>query len=233
MRVLAIFAHPDDESYGPAGTLARAIRDGHTVALLTLTHGESASLGISGQMSEQELAQRRSLELKTAARQIGIQQLNQLNLADRKLQYIPDQEGVAIILQEINRFNPDLIITYHENTISGHPDHLAVTNWVSRAVRSMNNPPRLFLYGLDQAQTALVYFEKLFAISGNEITHKINVKDCLNVKTAAICCHKTQLTLWNKLEENGIDLNALFRQEIFVQRWPVPEGRKIKYDLFA
>jgi LmbE family N-acetylglucosaminyl deacetylase len=232
MRVLAIFAHPDDESYGPAGTLACAIRAGHTVALLTLTHGESASMGISKNLSPKELARRRCHELKTAVRLIGIQHLNQLNLGDKKLQYIPEPEGIAIVRAEIDRFDPDLIISYHENTISGHPDHLAVTNWVLDAVRSMKFPPRLLLYGLDHTQTSMVDFERWFAVPGSEITHRIDVEDCLDVKTAAICCHKTQLTLWTKLIKHRINLRNLFRWEYFVQKWPAPEGNTISYDLF-
>ncbi len=63
MKLLAIFAHPDDESYGPAGTLARATRGGHIVSLLTLTHGESGSLGISKNLSVEKFAKRRNQEL--------------------------------------------------------------------------------------------------------------------------------------------------------------------------
>ena len=232
MRILAVFAHPDDESYGPAGTLARATRDGHTVALLTLTRGESASMGLSKKLSAKDLSQRRSEELKSAAEKIGIQQVNLLNLADKNLQYIPDQKGRKIILNEIETFNPDIVITFHENTISGHPDHLAVTKWVMSAVKSINDPPRVLLFGLDRTQTTKADFEKFFAIEENEITHRINVEDCLDIKEKAIRCHKTQLAMWQKFMKYGVDVNDLFRWEVFVQKWPAPEKNTLKHDLF-
>jgi LmbE family N-acetylglucosaminyl deacetylase len=232
MKILAIFAHPDDESYGPAGTLARATHEGHAVALLTLTHGESASLGISRQLSAENLAERRSQELKSAAEKIGIQKINLLDLADKKLQYIPDQNGTSIICNEITSINPDILITYHDNTISGHPDHLAVTKWVINAVKQVQNPPKLFLYGLDQTQTSMIDFQRLFAVTQSEITHKINVEGYISVKSAAIRCHKTQSSLWQQFGEHNIDLNDLFRWEVFVQEWPEPENRRIKHDLF-
>jgi LmbE family N-acetylglucosaminyl deacetylase len=135
MRILTTFAHPDDESYGPGGTLAQATRNGQTVSLLTFTHGESGSLGISKNFTTTELAKIRSGELKSAAKKLGIQRLQIHNLSDKQLQYVPEQLGVDIVKDEIKQFKPDIIITYHENTISGHPDHQAVTKWTLSAVK--------------------------------------------------------------------------------------------------
>ena len=93
MRILTAFAHPDDESYGPAGTLAQATRNGHIVSLLTLTHGESSSQGISKNLSATELAKRRSQELRCAVKILGIQHLQIHNFSDKHLQDIPQQKA--------------------------------------------------------------------------------------------------------------------------------------------
>jgi LmbE family N-acetylglucosaminyl deacetylase len=233
MKILAIFAHPDDESYGPGGTLAKATRNGHIVSLLTFTHGESGSLGISKDLSAVELAKRRSRELKSAAKMLGIQQVQIHSLSDNKLQEIPEENGIKIIQQEINCFKPDIVITFHENAISGHPDHLAVTNWTLHVVKSMNNPPVLFFFGLDQKQSSMVIFRKLIPIADHEITHRINVGDFLNEKIAAIQCHKTQETVWHQFEEQKIDFRTFAEWEVFVQKWPKPDNRRVKHDLFA
>jgi len=232
MKILAVFAHPDDESFGPAGTLVKATKDGHTVSLLTLTQGESGSLGISKYLSSAKLAKRRSLELKCAAKKLGIQHYQIHNLSDNNLQYIPEQIGIDIIINEINRFKPDILITYHENTISGHPDHLVVTKWTYNAVKSLQYPPTLFYYGLDQRQTSMVTFTDLIPISDHEITHRVNIENFIDEKIAAIHCHKTQNTVWQQFVESQIDFKAFSKWEIFVQKWPKPENNKIKYDLF-
>jgi LmbE family N-acetylglucosaminyl deacetylase len=232
MKILAIFAHPDDESYGPAGTLAKATKNGHIVSLLTLTRGESSSLGISKDLSEAEVAICRCEELKSAAKILGIQHVRMHSFPDKKLQNIPAEIGMKIIEKEINILKPDIIITYHDNTISGHPDHLAVTNWTFNAVKSMTPSPTLCLFGLDRVQTSMVTFQKLIPINNDEITHKIDVEDYLDSKINAIRCHKTQNEVWRQFEESEMDFKSFARWEIFVQRWPIIENKILKYNLF-
>ncbi len=232
MRILAIFAHPDDESYGPAGTLVQGTRSGHTVSLLTLTRGESGILGISKMLSAKELAKRRSQELTNAARKLGIQHLQIQNLSDKHLQDVPEKIGIDIIKQEIKRFIPDIIITYHENTISGHPDHLAVTKWTLNAVQSISPPPKVFFYGLDQKQTSLAEFHNLIPIKDTEITHRLNVENFINDKIAAIHCHKTQVAVWHQFMDHKIDFKEFAKWEVFVQKWPKPDNNIIKHNLF-
>ena len=232
MRILAAFAHPDDESFGPAGTLAQATHNGHIVSLLTMTHGESGSLGISNILSSAELAKCRSQELKKAARKLGIQLVQIHDLPDKRLQHIPEQHGIDIIRQEIQRFKPDIMITYHDNTISGHPDHLVVTKWTLHAVMSTQNSPRLFLFGLDQKQTSMVTFRKLIPITDGEVTHRINVENFINDKIVAIRCHKSQIDAWHEFEKMKTDYKTFTKCEVFVQKWPKPENNIIKHDLF-
>jgi LmbE family N-acetylglucosaminyl deacetylase len=232
MKILATFAHPDDESYGPGGTLAQATRSGHIVSLLTLTHGESGSLGISKDLSTAELANLRRQELKCAAKKLGVQHLQIHSLPDKQLSAMPEQKGIDIIEQKIKRFKPDIIITYHENTISGHPDHLAVTNWTLNAVKSLKNPPRLFFFGLDQEQTSMVTFRRLIPIRSSEVTHRINVKPYIEDKIAAIQCHKTQNAAWHQFEKMKTNFKTFAKWEVFVQKWPKPEDTRVKYDLF-
>jgi LmbE family N-acetylglucosaminyl deacetylase len=232
LRILATFAHPDDESYGPGGTLAKAIRAGHIVSLLTLTQGESGSMGISKHLSAAELANRRKQELQKAVRKLGIHHLQLHNLPDKNLQNIPEQIGIDIIRQEIKRYKPDILITFHENAISGHPDHLAVAKWSLKAVTSIQNPPKLFYFGLSQEQTAMITFRKLIPIMNGEVTHKINVEDFISDKIIAIQCHETQIDLWQQFQKMKTDYKIFAKWEVFVQKWPKPENNNIKYDLF-
>lgn len=232
MKILAIFAHPDDESYGPGGTLAQATHNGHIVSLLTFTHGESGSLGISKNFSATELAIIRCGELRSAAKKLGIQRLQIHNLSDKQLKYAPEQLGIDIVINEIKHFKPDIIITYHENTISGHPDHRTVTNWTLRAVKSVQNPPKLFYFGLDQEQTLKFSFLKLIPINNSEVTHRINVEKFMDNKITAIKCHKTQDATWHQFEKMKPDYRNIAKWEVFVQKWPKPEAGIVKCSLF-
>ena len=100
MNVLAIFAHPDDESFGPAGTLAMLSAQGHQTGLITMTRGEAGSLGISKELGPEELAKRRSEELKCAAGILNVSYLSIHDLPDKKLSEIPDERGLKIIKNE-------------------------------------------------------------------------------------------------------------------------------------
>ena len=205
MKLLAIFAHPDDESYGPAGTLAWATRNGHEVSLLTLTHGESGSLGISKFLSANELAKHREQELRCAANKLGIRKVMIQNLPDKHLKDLEEQIGINIITREIKKFQPDILVTFHENGISGHPDHQTVAQWTLKTIKSFQNSPRLFYFGISPQQAVMVTFRKLFPIEDKEITHSINVEDFISDKIEAIRCHRTQISLWQQFQNQAMD----------------------------
>jgi len=124
MNILAVFAHPDDETYGPAATLARYALSGQRVSLVTMTRGEAGSLGICKDMDPKDIAAMRSAELKCAAKALHIQHQKIYDLPDKGLTDYPPEKGVGIIRQEINTHQPDIVITFHNKGISGHPDHI-------------------------------------------------------------------------------------------------------------
>jgi LmbE family N-acetylglucosaminyl deacetylase len=229
MKVLAIFAHPDDESYGPGGTLARYAQEGHEISLLTFTRGESGTLGISKKLSSKKLAALRTCELQCAAKKLGIHHLQIFSFPDKKLSKVNDKRGEQLILKEIQNFEPDLVITFHENTISGHPDHYAVTKWTYETIRRLKNPPKLCYYGLILDQTAKVQQRKLFAIKSQEITHKIDVSATLKQKVKAIQCHKTQQELWKLFQKMEDKFENFASWEYFSQ---VLQKIEIASDLF-
>src|SRR5512135_1057492 len=123
MKILAVFAHPDDEAFGPSGTLSRYALTGHEVRLVTLTHGEAGSLGPAKHLTPAELGQLRSEELRCSARALHLSTLSIFDLPDGKLAQLPAERGLSIIRREIRATLPDAIITFHAAGISGHPDH--------------------------------------------------------------------------------------------------------------
>jgi LmbE family N-acetylglucosaminyl deacetylase len=220
MKILAFFAHPDDEAFGPAGTLARYAQTGHTVRLVTMTRGEAGSLGPARHLTRPELARLRSQELRCSADALHLSGLNICHLPDGKLAELPAEQGLTIVRHEIKTFLPDALITFHAAGISGHPDHRTVARWCLQAVEERAHPPRLFAYGISAEQARRASHRKLTPIPDDEITHVIDVSRYLEYKFAAIRCHQSQSEAWERMKtiEGGIE--SYLRNEHFSQVWP-------------
>jgi N-acetylglucosamine malate deacetylase 2 len=222
MRILAVFAHPDDEAFGPAGTLSRYALNGHIVQLTTMTHGEAGSLGPARHMTPCELGQLRTGELRCSARALHLSNLNVYDLPDGKLAQLPADEGIAIIRGEIATCLPDAVITFHAAGISGHPDHQTVARWCLQAAQEHGNRLRLFAYGISEDQARCIKHRKLAPIPAGELTHVIDVSRYLEYKFAAIRCHQSQAEGWERMKSIEGGIEAFLRNEHFSQVWPPP-----------
>lgn len=230
MKLLAIFAHPDDESFGPAGTIARHAYSGHQVGIVTLTRGEAGSLGISSQLSADELARRRIGELHCAARTLGVNYLKIFDLPDKKLSGVANQRGINLIQSQIDSFKPDVLLTFHEQGISGHPDHQTVSRWVVEAMKNSQENIKLLLYGILPEQAAQIPQRKFFPMQPSEVTHRISVKDYLKFKIEAIQCHVTQEELWKAMPQPMEKFIHFAQWEYFKQVWPTPAKKEVQYE---
>lgn len=121
--LLAIFAHPDDESFTVGGTLARYAAEGVVVSLLCATRGEA---GIEG-MDPQEAARVREQELRAACAVLGVSEVRFLGYRDGELAQADPAEVTARMAQTMRELRPQVVITFGPDGISGHPDHVAVS----------------------------------------------------------------------------------------------------------
>jgi LmbE family N-acetylglucosaminyl deacetylase len=220
MKILVVLAHPDDEAFGPGGTLARYSLSGHTVRLATMTRGEAGTLGPAKGLTTQQLARLRSDELECSAAALHLAALQIYHLPDGRLSELPDGRGPGIVKAEIESFQPDALITFHAGGISGHPDHQAAARWCLRCVQEMKTPPRLFAYGLSAEQTRRARHRKLVPIPQEEITHVIDVSRHLSHKFDAIRCHRSQAEAWERMKtvEGGVE--SYLAREHFSLVWP-------------
>jgi len=127
--LLAIFAHPDDESFTVGGTLARYAAEGVEVSLLCATRGEA---GIEG-IGSGEAAGVREQELRAACAVLGVREVRVLSYRDGALAKADPAEVRARMAQAMLELRPQAVITFGPDGISGHPDHVAVSRLATDA----------------------------------------------------------------------------------------------------
>ena len=137
--ILGIWAHPDDEVFASGGLMADAVRRGDRVVCLHLTRGE-AGLYFRQVRAARELASVRSAELAASLARLGVSEQRFLDLPDGGLCLVPWEDMVARLHDELVDIDPDVILTFGSDGFTGHPDHKAVSAWVSTAVRLWNRP---------------------------------------------------------------------------------------------
>ena len=137
MRILYIFPHPDDESFGPARGIAAQVRQGHEVRLLTLTKGGATKVRHTLGLSVEAMGEVRHKEMLEVERTLGLAGMTVLNLPDSGLKEMDPREIEHPIAEHIERVRPDVVVTYAVHGISGFHDHLVGHAAVKRVFAEM------------------------------------------------------------------------------------------------
>jgi LmbE family N-acetylglucosaminyl deacetylase len=228
-RLLAMFAHPDDESYGPAGTIREAAAlPGGKVRIVTATRGEAGSLGISRSYGPDGLARVRQGELFAAARLLEAEVVL-LGWPDKGIGALAAESAVAQLVREIRLFRPDSVLTFHPNGLSGHPDHIAMTALVGEAIRRSPEasyrpdlgaawrPARLLYYAICESKAAAVRsLRTMHAIPDTEVDLTLDTRPHLARKHAACLAHGTQTPFHDQLLGVPGGLDAYWSHEHLV-----------------
>jgi LmbE family N-acetylglucosaminyl deacetylase len=130
--ILGVWAHPDDESFTCAGLMTAAVQNGQMVACITATKGE---LGVQDETRwpAERLGEIRSAEMQAAMKAIGINYHHWLGYMDGSCHLVPDETAVAEIKKYIAMYQPDTILTFAPDGITGHTDHQAASRWATLA----------------------------------------------------------------------------------------------------
>ena len=134
--VLGIFAHPDDESLACGGTLARLADAGCRVIVVCASHGEAGSISDPALVPDGDLGGVRVRELRDAAAVLGVADVIVLDHPDGDLRWDDVPELHAEIVALIQRYRPDAVITFAEDGLYWHLDHIGVHERTYTAVRS-------------------------------------------------------------------------------------------------
>lgn len=141
-RVLGLFAHPDDEVFCVGGTIARCARAGATTAVVSLTQGEAGQIRDVAAGTRRTLGAVRAAELARSGAALGVAHVDCLDLGDGRLARRPG-EVAATARAVIERFRPDVVVTFGPDGAYGHPDHAASSRAAVEAIRTMADRPRL------------------------------------------------------------------------------------------
>jgi LmbE family N-acetylglucosaminyl deacetylase len=174
LTLMAVFAHPDDESFGSGGSLARYGSDPDVrVVLVCATRGEAGEISDPGLATTERLGEVREQELRCACRALGIEALFLLDYRDsgmagtaenvdpRALAMADFDEAVGKIVAHIRREQPDVVVTFDETGGYGHPDHIAIhyhTKAAFEAAADASQYPEQIAAGLGSHQAKKLYF---------------------------------------------------------------------------
>jgi LmbE family N-acetylglucosaminyl deacetylase len=215
--IVSFHAHPDDESIGSAGTIARATAAGHRVVLVFATRGELGE-PVEGVLAPgEQLSVRRSAECHASAELLGVARVEFLGYVDSGMMGEPSNDApycfwkadvehaarrLAVILDEEE---PDVLTTYDDNGGYGHPDHIQVHRVGKRAAELSAVPVVAqgtvnrdwMLRGLRarageegwQAPAEMPEIGKPEA----EITHRVEAVDFAEQKRASMRAHASQI----------------------------------------
>ena len=262
LRLLCVLAHPDDESLGAGGILARYASEGVETSLLMATRGERGWQGDpQSNPGPQALARLREAELRAAAEALGLRHVQFLNERDGELDQAETAEVVAAIAGHIRLRRPDVVVTFGPDGVTGHPDHIAISQLTTTAVVCAADrtyrvpeawPPHQAakLYYLVQSSQQAAHYAAIFGdvamtvdgvarrFGGWEswaLTTRIDTSEHWRRVWRAIGCHQSQLP--------GYAALATLPEEQHRALWGVGEfyrvfsrvnaGRAVEDDLFA
>jgi bacillithiol biosynthesis deacetylase BshB2 len=214
-HLLLVFPHPDDESFGKAGTVALFTKAGTPTTLICGTLGEMGrNMGKPAFATRENLPRIRKVELEDACRHLGIGDLRLLGLRDKTVEF-EDPEAVADQIEAVIReVNPSIVMTYYPKH-GVHPDHDALSEATVRAVKRIAKDERPVVYGsavTHNAQEVLGPPDFVFDVS-----------EVYETKMAAMRAHKSQYeSMFSKMEEQMAEdpkikeqIEAGMKREVF------------------
>ena len=215
--LLAVFAHPDDETFRPGGTLALLAQSGVNVHVLTLTHGEAGSRGEPPLCTLDELPSVRERELRCACAALGIELPRVLDYPDGHLTEADPERVIADILAIIRQVRPQVLLSFGPDGLSGHPDHILVGQWAAEAFRRVEGAAAFYTVAVPQSLATRLEMKQVHSIPDETIALSVDVSAVWETKLAAMRCHATQWSSSPMLSAPTERQRLFFGQEHFVQ----------------
>lgn len=254
-RLMAVLAHPDDESLGVGGTLARYAREGVETHLVTATRGERGRFHPDRERpSDDEVGRVRERELRRAADVLGVREVSLLGYVDGELDRADPREATGRIASHLRRVRPHVVVTFDPFGGYGHPDHVAISQFTTAAVQDAaaeGDVPwavsKLYYFVFTEAtwQVYQAAFKKLVttvdgvereavAWPGWAISARIDTRAEWERVWRAVSCHETQIGIYDRLADLTPEHHeALWGSQTYYRAMSrVNGGRRVEQDLF-
>jgi LmbE family N-acetylglucosaminyl deacetylase len=155
LRLLAVLAHPDDESLGCGGVLAAYAAPGVETSLVTATRGQRgrfhghATTDRDHHPGPDALGAIREAELRAAAAVLGVRDVTVLDYCDQELDRAVPGEIIGHIVAAVRRVRPQVVLTFGPDGVYGHPDHIAISQFTTAALVAAAEPTATSIGGSD------------------------------------------------------------------------------------
>jgi N-acetyl-1-D-myo-inositol-2-amino-2-deoxy-alpha-D-glucopyranoside deacetylase len=262
--LLLVHAHPDDEAISTGGVMLKAKKDGHRVVLVTATRGEAGEIhNMDPEATRPHLADVRTNELEAAARILGVDRVEFLGYRDsgmvgtpenedkRSFHQAPLEEAAGKLAKILREEKPDVVVTYGEDGVYGHPDHIKahfVTNAALDLLAREGWTPRKLYYTAVPRSAMEAFIAQMpeearqrdtvgMRIPGTPdelITTHVDVGDFVDAKRKAFAAHVSQNdpTSWFANMADQI-YRLAFGTEHYVLAKGKPGSELPETDLFA
>jgi LmbE family N-acetylglucosaminyl deacetylase len=196
--VLAVVAHPDDESFGLGAVIAALHVEGADVRVLCLTRGEASTLGASADLGVVRLR-----ELKAAAGVLGVSEVVLEDFADGGLSGVPVATIDDVLIAQLR--DAVTLLVFDVSGVTGHPDHRAASAAALRVARRHHLD--VLEWGVTPQVAALLNTELATGFVALAGDGTVDVVVDRTVQSAAIACHQSQAhdnpVLTRRLELQG------------------------------
>lgn len=260
LKLMCVLAHPDDESLGTGGILARYAAEGIDTYLVTATRGER---GWPGRPEDypglQELGRIREAELRCAAENLGVSELSFLDYVDGDLDQEDPAQAIGKIAAHLRRARPHVVVTFGPDGVYGHPDHIAISQFTTAATVAAADgsyavsdlPPHRVskLYYIAETSDMLDVYQASFGdivmpVDGIDrrahawqdwaITTRVTTTPHWPIVWRAVTCHSSQVSGYGKLGSLPPDQHEhLWGHQTYYRAFSlINGGRKLEQDLF-
>lgn len=215
--VLAVVAHPDDESFGLGAVLSELVVRDVPASLICFTHGEASTL----RATSGDLSMVRSQELQAASAELRLHRVELHRYPDGRLASVPLDELVGHVLRLIAEDKPSHLLAFDRDGVTGHPDHDRATQAALAAAGTTRLPVLAWTLPAGVAQALNAEFGTAF-VGRDAADIDVTLTVSRERQRRAIACHRGQAidnpVLYRRLELLGD------REHLRVIHPPAPDG---------
>lgn len=258
LRLTCVTAHPDDESLGFGGTLARYAAEGVEVSLVVATRGQRGRYGDGSEPhpGPEALGAIRERELREASEVLGVRHVRVLDYMDGALDQADPVEAASRIAACLRELRPQVLLTFDPFGVYGHSDHIAISQLaLAGALRAAapgelpggsDVPHRVQKgYYRSWSPAARAHHERVFkplrsTVDGEvresfawppwSITTAVTARERWESVWRAVSCHRTQMAQYGKSQMSEEDQRALWGEQEFYRVFSLVNGGRARED---